>query len=244
MKLDFNYKDLDFISIDQNSVKINQSRLWSNKGHTLGEGMISPDFKYFYLNIPKNSTSTVKDILVSLGWEFSNITDYPDTEIIVVLRDPVDRWISGIFEYLLMYHVKTIDTICEPYNYDMWPVVGERLGLSLIFERITFDDHTERQCVFLQNIDLSRCHWLKIDKDFKQTLGDFLNTIGYTVDIAQFKNKNISEGAFGTAGYKKKKAKEFFQYIIANDPFKQYNLEQWFWCDYELMNKLKFYESR
>jgi len=244
MILDFNYKDLDFISIDHNSIKIDQSRVWANKGHTLGEGMVSPDFKYFYLNIPKNSSSTIKNILSSLGWEFSNIVDYPNAKIIVVLRDPIDRWTSGIFEYLLMYHINTISVLCEPYNYDLWPMMGERLGLSLIFERITFDDHTERQCVFLQNIDLSRCQWLKFDQDFTKTFENFLNTIGYTVDISQFENKNISDGTPGTPGHKKKKAKEFFRYVIANDYFKRYNLEQWFWCDQELINKVKFYDPR
>ena len=107
MHLDFTYNDGDFISLSSNKINLDWNRLWSNRGHTLGEGMISPDKKYFYLNIPKNSSSFIKKCLGSLGWSFDNIRSYPDAKIIVALRDPVKRWISGISEYLFMYHTVT-----------------------------------------------------------------------------------------------------------------------------------------
>src|SRR5574343_507008 len=118
MHLDFSYKDLDFISKSDDKIELNWNKVWSNRGHTLGEGMVSPDGQYFYLNIPKNSSSFVKKCLESVDWQYSNIRDYPDAKVIVALRDPESRWISGIFEYLLMYHINAFDTICEPFNYD------------------------------------------------------------------------------------------------------------------------------
>lgn len=235
MHLDFNYKDLDFIDINNDNVTVSLDRYWANKGHVFGEGMVSPDRQYFYLNIPKNSSSFIKANLESVGWEYSNINRYPDLKIIVALRDPIKRWISGIVEYLYMYHKDTIDNVVEPFNYEYFPLLGEKLGMNLLFERITFDDHTERQAVFLKNIKLSQCQWLYIDKDFSKTFSNFLNTIGYTNNFNDPVNQSDEL---------KKKLQNFFSYVIDNDAFKKYNIEQWFWCDHKLIKQVKFYDAR
>ena len=235
MILDFNYKDLDFININNDSVTVSLDRYWANKGHVIGEGMVSPDKRYFYLNIPKNSSSFIKANLKSVGWEYSNINEHPNSEVIVALRDPVERWVSGIVEYLYMYHKNTIDNIVEPFSYEYFPLLGEKLGLGLLFERITFDDHTERQSVFLTNLQLSKCHWLYIDKDFSNTFSNFLNTIRYTNNFVDPVNQSNEL---------KKKLQNFFSYVIDNDEFKKYNIQQWFWCDQELINQVKFYDAR
>lgn len=246
MNLDFNYQDLDFIQVRNDSIKIIENQLWANKGHTMNEGMVSPDKKYFYLNIPKNSSSFVKDQLILLGWEFSKFNDHPSSTPIIILRDPINRWISGITEYMFMYHLSTVDKICEPFNYDFYPLVGESLGLSLLFERMTFDDHTERQCVFLKDIPpFDKCIWVNMGSGFSDRLSSLLTELGYPNTIQSAKPINTSDGSnFGTVGYKKQAFKKFLEFIISKDLFKQYNLTQWFWCDTEVMNKVKFYEPR
>jgi len=244
MELNFSYKELDFITLTDSKVELNWNRIWANRGHSLGEGLISPDKKTFYLNIPKNSSSTVKAGLTDIDWQFASVYDYPDANIVVAWRDPIDRWASGIFEYLLMYNVNAVDSICEPFNYDLWPLLGEKLGMSIIFDRITFDDHTDRQCVFLRNIDLNRCTWIKIDKEFNKNFSHLLASRGYTNNFADITAENVSQGDYGTTGYQKKCFKEFIKYVIDNDQYKKYNLNKWFWCDFELMDKIKFYEAR
>jgi hypothetical protein len=244
MQLNFSYKELDFITLNDSKVDLNWSRIWANRGHTLGEGLISSDKKTFYLNVPKNSSSTIKSGLTEIGWEFASVYDYPDADIIVVWRDPIERWASGIFEYLLMYNVNAIDSICEPFNYDLWPLIGEKLGMSIIFDRMTFDDHTDRQCVFLHNINLDRCTWIKINDGFNYNFSTLLTKMGYENTFLTAESKNVSQGEFGTTGYKKERFKEFINYVIDNDQFKKYNLHKWFWCDFELMYKIKFYEAR
>jgi hypothetical protein len=238
MILDFSYKELDYISIN-NQVNINQSKVWSNKGHTLGEGMISPDSKYFYLNIPKNSSSSIKKNLTDLNWTYGNISDAPNAKVIVALRDPIERWVSGITEYLFMYHTNVIDNIADPFTYDFLPLIGDKLGVDLLFKQITFDDHTERQAVFLHNIDFSRCEWLKVDKEFSKNFSIYLNTIGYTNSFATMNKENNAEDLD-----RKRKLKEVIKLLIDKDEFKQYNLQQWFWCDYELINQVEFYGRR
>jgi len=243
MQLDFNYQDFDYVTV-QNTVKLDWSRVWSNRGHTLGEGMISPDHKYFYVNIPKNYSTFIKSVLGDLGWVYASIEDHKHARPIVVLRDPIERWISGIHEYLLMYHVNTLDQVCEPYNMGYSPLSGEKLGISLLFDRITFDDHTERQAVFLKDIsNLDQCVWLECNKNFNQSFGQLLSDLGYPNNVINRQAENSSRES-STLGNKRRLFKDFMQQLIASDQFKMYNLQQWYWCDYQLINQAKFYGTR
>lgn len=234
MQLDFNYQDFDYITVND-KVKLDWNKVWGNRGHTLGEGMVSPDFKHFYLNIPKNSSSGVKSTLLASGWEYGNIHDYPDAKVFAILRDPINRWISGVVEYLLMYHQNTIDSIIEPNNHECWPLLGDKLGFSILFDRITFDDHTERQAVFLQGLDLSRFTWFYINSDFNTVLSKYLTEIG-CVDTFHTNENAASDVP------KKQSLKKLIKYIVDTDEYKKYNLTQWHWCDYKLIEQLKFYE--
>ena len=240
MQLDFSYQDYDYITVDD-MVKLNWSRVWSNRGHTLGEGMSSPDKKYFYLNIPKNSSSSIKSVLEQLGWKYSSLGECPKAQIIVVLRDPIQRWISGAAEYLMMYHQNVIDNIADPGNYDFLPLLGDKLGLSLLFGQMTFDDHTERQAVFLEGVPFDRCTWLLSDQDFSKTFSHFLNSIGYQNTFNQEEKKNSTEN---NDHNKKRNLKQLLKMAIDRDEYKKYNLTQWHWCDYHLINSIKFYEPR
>jgi hypothetical protein len=167
------------------------------------------------------------------------VVDAPNAKIIVALRDPIERWVSGITEYLFMYHTNVIDNIADPFTYDFLPLLGDKLGVDLLFKQITFDDHTERQAVFLNNINFDRCDWLKVDKEFSKNFSIYLNTIGYTNSFATMDKENNAEDLD-----RKRKLKEVIKLLIDKDQFKQYNLQQWFWCDYELIKQVEFYGRR
>lgn len=240
MQLDFNYQDYDYITVSD-TVKLNWSRVWSNRGHALGEGMISPNQKHFYLNIPKNSSSSTKAVLESLEWNYASLNDFPNAHIVVILRDPIERWISGAAEYLMMYHQNVIDNIVDPGTYDFLPLLGDKLGMSLLFDRMTFDDHTERQAVFLQDIPFERCTWLMNDQNFSTTFSNYLNSIGYPNTFAMQDKKNSTENSDNN---KKRVLKQFLKLVIDRDEYKKYNLKQWHWCDYHIINSANFYGTR
>ena len=224
------YQPLDYVEINE-CVTINYERVWLNKGYRVGQGMLSPDHNYFYLNIPKNASSNIKKALLDAGWEFASIINWPEAKIIVVLNDPVKRWVAGITEYLSMYHTDVVDNIIMDVDiYGYLPLTGQHLALSLIFERMTFDDHTERQALFLNNILLSRCIWVLLDEDFNKNFTKLINEIGYTFD----ENLLINP-------VKTNKLKEFINYVITCDTFKGENIKLWHWCDYKLLNEVKFY---
>ena len=66
--------------------------------------MLSPDLKHAWINIPKNCSSFVQKVLDDNGWHklgsdiSYSILATDSIKKIVVLRDPVERWISGFAE--------------------------------------------------------------------------------------------------------------------------------------------------
>ena len=78
----------------------------------------------------------------------------------MVLRDPVDRWISGIAECLTLYHpmfdLQDMETV------------------ELIFDRVTFDDHTERQVKFLQGLDTDDCIFMWCDENYRNNFSQLM----------------------------------------------------------------------
>jgi len=234
MILDFEYKTLDYIHINDGIVRLEWDHIWSNRGHHLGEGMISPDEEWFYLNIPKNSSSSTKKTLDGLGWKFGNARDFPRSKKIVIMRDPVSRWVSGMSEYLMMYHQDTIDDIVSPMEYDCLPILGEKLGLALLFDRMSFDDHTDRQAIFLHGIDLADSRWFLIDQHFNQRFVDFLHSLGYHNAVIYNENSSSQDSY---ESHKKQKLQDLLKYMIDHNQFYRYNLEKWFWPDYELIER-------
>src|SRR5210317_2132459 len=67
--------------------------------------MINPGFTHAWINIPKNASSFCQKVFDDNGWTMCNTDDLVDGILsahtikkIVVLRDPVQRWISGFAE--------------------------------------------------------------------------------------------------------------------------------------------------
>ncbi len=65
---------------------------------------VDPTFKYAWINIPKNCSSFVQKVLDDNSWIdvaddiIDSVLSSNNIEKIVVLRDPVQRWISGFAE--------------------------------------------------------------------------------------------------------------------------------------------------
>jgi hypothetical protein len=237
---DFSYQELDYIQVHSNQVEVNFSHFWNNKGHRFGEGLISPDKRFFCLKIPKNASSFLVKNLIEEGWSHSNIRDYPTADLLIILRDPVQRWTSGMVEYLFLYHESVLGHLSNSFDYEYYPLLGEQLGLSLLFERMTFDDHTERQCAFLQNVDLSKAHWFYFNDDLKDNLSGFLTSQGIDTKLNQAEKTNHTNSD-NQVSLLKRKLKEFMTFAL-RDPFKKYNVEQWMWCDTKLIQSVKFYQ--
>ena len=167
----------------------NQYNRLADRGYGYGSGILSPTHDRFVVNIPKNASSYLLDWGNHHGWtaaEINNI-DYSHTlqEVIVVLRDPMQRWISGIAQYLTGYVLNvsdaydwstgpgpddqqiSADTFIEEYNQ-----VVERL----LFDNLNrFDDHVWPQCDFFQDLLVHiPKKFFYIDQNFDSNVSNYL----------------------------------------------------------------------
>ena len=72
---------------------------WAHLGHSLGECWVDNTTGITYVHIPKNASSFIKGcVLASLKFKHSN-TLVKSPRYLIALRDPVERWVSGIAQY-------------------------------------------------------------------------------------------------------------------------------------------------
>ena len=79
---------------------------WTPRGHTFGTCMSRSDLSWMYVNIPKCASSWTKPNLLDHQFEFYNYHQdhLYHKHALVVLRDPLERWLSGVCEFFALYH--------------------------------------------------------------------------------------------------------------------------------------------
>jgi len=142
------------MKIDRSKIKSIQ-RLTENTFH---DGYIwaygNSNSSYCYVPIPKNAHNWGKRFFQN----YANFNPLPLAEAnnprkryIVFLRDPIEKWISGITQWFFMNHVGS-----ETYTLD-------NTMITLLASLVKIDTHTEHQLHFLQGIPPSRCVFFNID---------------------------------------------------------------------------------
>jgi hypothetical protein len=159
------------------------------KGYGYGSGVLSPDARQFIVNIPKNASSYILDWATRHQWHASEITSHPSNsvvqEVVVVLRDPLQRWISGIGQYLTSY----VLNVTGVYSWETGPGPDDQFmsadefiaNYNPVVERLLFDnlerhdDHVWPQIEFFENLlpSVPRKYFL-IDQDFDAKFGQYL----------------------------------------------------------------------
>ena len=200
---------------------------WQYKGHCLGECMSHWDSPHMYVYIPKNASSWTKPNLKDLGWEFYNYrTDKLDKHALVVLRDPVERWLSGITEYLTLYH--------PTFPPSDWT----RNTFDLVFDRICFDDHTDKQVKFLHGINTDNCTFFKFDNDYRTNFSAWITENYGENKYDRYEYQHVSDNDPIRRNFK-----EIFRNTIQNSKYLE-QVKNYYAQDYELINQVKFYGSR
>jgi len=189
---------------------------WAHLGHRLGECWVDEVNDKAYIHIPKNASSFVKGVLIGSGgfWNHSE-TLVNRGENLIVLRDPIDRWCSGITQYL--------------YN--------NKLDISddKIFDKITFDDHTDLQTYFLKGVNLDHATFMLVDDNLRTNLANWIYDRGYrtNVDLAVQYNASCEDNRATT--------KDYYTKLLDQNPKFVLKLQQHFENDYKLIGKVKFY---
>jgi hypothetical protein len=158
----------------------------ASRGYGYGSGILSPDHDRFLVNIPKNASSYMLDWANRHGWTSAVVVQSNDIkEIIVCVRDPVQRWISGVGQYLTSY----VLNVTGAYSWKTGPgpddqqISGDDFiaNYNQVVERLLFDnlsrldDHVWPQVEFFENLlpTVPR-KFFYIDQDFDQRIGKYL----------------------------------------------------------------------
>jgi hypothetical protein len=211
---------------------------WDHKGHNYSECYYNEKIKNIYINIPKNASTNIKNAITNSDFSGINLLQhsfFPKYEsAVVILRDPIDRWISGITTYLNHYHINE-DSSDNFLNYAKF---NHKWFFEILFERVSFDDHTEKQIYFLNPFDLSNAYFFYA-QDYD--LLEYQLTQFYMGEGVQIK--------FSTAARNCRKQDPIHQFFTgflfdsSNRKYKE-KLVNYFKEDYKLINSINFYGTR
>jgi hypothetical protein len=166
-------------------------QLLDSKGFDYGSGILSPNQIQFVVNIPKNSSSFLLSWLTQYEWHPANIKNHFGNvgEMLVVIRDPLERWISGIAQYINTYILSPVGPNGPIFsrnnvtNYDYTMTVEEFISTydqtteRLLFDVINkFDDHVWPQIYFFHYLyPEKRRTYFYMDDNFTDTISSYLN---------------------------------------------------------------------
>ena len=204
---------------------------WGPRGHVFGTCMSKTNTNLIYVNIPKNASSWTKPNLKDWGWEFYNYhhDHMYHKHAMVVLRDPVERWLSGICEYFTLYHRNIDVTQFTPAFFE------------LVMDQLTFDDHTEKQVYFIEGLDPNRCTFFNCDKDYRLYFGQFLKNQGLENGYARYDYQHTTENR-QDGDTKRSDFKKIFAPLLENSKYLD-RIKEHYKLDYELINKVQFFRG-
>ena len=200
-----------------------------HKNHPYGMCFANDELKKFYINIPKNATNWGKTAFdKKLGWRRTNYHDEKllkqGYDAIVFLRDPLDRWTSGMAEYINRYGYNTATFIDQ--------LEKQRLAGEIINTTIAFDEHTVEQITFLEGLDTDRTTWFKVEPDLNQNVADYCRR------VLGIENELQGIDSMYTTTEAKAKIKQWFR-----DNIHRFDkLEKHFTLDIDLYNNVKYYK--
>ena len=216
------------------------------RGFGYGTGQLNADCSRFLVSIPKNASSSLVDLLVTNGWSTAVVGDNCNwsnvKELIIVLRDPVERWVSGIVQYIHTYILyvhgpntpKLAHETPTQFDYDMsaekfidqYNQVSERLLFDVINR---FDDHVWPQTDFFKDLlpGVTRTYFY-LDQNFNRKISQYLN-----LDLNSMPHHNNSD-----SNIEKKTLQQFIQQRLIVRPELKQRIVNAYSQDYELINQI------
>ena len=153
--------------------------------HKQGQFYYNEVLNVAYINIPKCASTNIKQQFEFFEGSFEHLGKWTalhdtsllneHTELITVLRHPIERWHSGIYEYLTRTKK---------------PLLQKNWYYEMLLDAKVFDEHTMPQEYFLQPFDRSKIEWFYIDKDFTKKWNAKMNSLGYTATILKPNHNN------------------------------------------------------
>jgi len=214
-----------------------------------------------WVNIPKNASSWVKHHTPGFLFNYhtqkfseNNETNHDidvstlnpalqNARYVVILRDPINRWITGLAQYL------------QGYDGDSsHPLHIDNVDWDMIFDTVVFDGHTRSQCKFIKGIDHSKIIWLRCDhtlaKNYGTIMEQFTGTpFKITTEDQDLTNVfNITKKALpaGTGLFNTELQQNIINRIsekLSSNPDYFYKLQSFYKKDYKLFHTVNFYQA-
>jgi hypothetical protein len=214
----------------------------ANKGFTYESGLISPDHTKFIVNIPKNASSYLLDWSRQNGWSAGSAQDFAHKiqEIIVVLRDPMERWISGFAQYVSgnVLHAKRFYSTDTGPSKDFQYMSAQEfitnynsLTERLIFDNLElFDDHVWPQQIFFNELlPAVPRRYFYIDNEFDRQIQQYLEFANPSSELDRNDSNNDPD---------KKLLKQFINLRLNEVNELRMTIVEAYSQDYELINRI------
>ena len=190
-------------------------------------GAVSPDGSAYVHFIPKNSSSYIRTCLLKEQWHELVYADhilnrhYPAAQL-AVIRDPVDRWASGITQFLF----DTFKSFTPIAN--QWEAI-----VKIIMAQPNQDAHTTPQANFFYNYNLDGIDFAYLDtqKNINQQVIKWGNLVGQTfkfLDRADPSNQSKKDPT-------KESILDFLQQNLNNNNNFKQRIVDYYTVDYELI---------
>lgn len=213
------------------------------RGFGHGSGMLSPDGKMFIVNIPKNASSYIHDWAQHHGWCAALAQNCSSVErLYVMLRDPLERWISGMAQYIKTYILSVQgpngpvlpheSTSVQDYTMSAPMFVGQYNDLIerlIIDNAARFDDHVWPQNEIIKDVlpGVDR-HFFLVDQNLDQKLR---GTLGWR-DMPDLDRNS------GATDADTHLLQQFLQQRLATRPELSARIRRHYQKDYDLMQKV------
>jgi hypothetical protein len=230
--------------LTQNNLPANTRPQALSKSHQLGQSRvvnIDPVLygisQLIYVNIPKNASSWASlQFNQGINHDAANINyydivDLAQCQFIVILRDPLDRWISGMTQMIYTEPYQLVDQVNNMHI--------DTFDWELVMEKIEYDNHTQKQVDFIYNIPHNQIVWLKFDSQLKDNFINLMLLYGCDVEIKKSDKDNITLKNSVKHSVIKKIADKLNQH-----PEYRQKIIDHYHEDYALINSVKFYKKQ
>ena len=198
-----------------------------------------------YVHVPKNASCWVKYHLNQVG---SNPYNYYHQGFdsarhlaLVVLRDPVDRWVSAMGQILVAHKPS-------------FHMHVDRIDWNEMTKTIYRNNHTQPQHEFFANIPHDRIVWFHCNDQLENNLIKFLGSYNIQVRVMPADNdvdnvfnvtSKIPERAFGLYNAPPQQIiVDKIKKVLDKNPEYVERLQQLYQQDYQLLNTVPYYDPR
>ena len=207
---------------------------YDNNEYTLGTCYAQDNFSFMWIPIEKNASKVIRSALAPKGfneYNFHKLKKY-NVPSVIVLRDPIERWISGLVEYLLLVYLDTTQSLNNMTRHNITP--------DIVFEQIAFDSHTFPQSWFLEGLGTQRDFIWFDDREksqFVQTVSKYFAQKGiansWRYEDFLDPDKDIVQ---------KQQLTQQYTDLLQNNPDLLQKVKNFYAQDYELIDSIEFYK--